>query len=153
MTQPEYRTDLRLRWKSIKNSMGELSGKSLLDIGCSNGWFCERFLLEGGKSAVGVEPDDKWTDQLKQLSHPGFKLLTGVSQLKDTSYDFALYLDLHFHEGANFIPLVKKIAKVCFISPSGQHRSQELLKELRANFKSVVMVHEGDWGRNTYRCE
>lgn len=50
----EWRCDLK--WQRVKNILTSLKGKSILDVGCGNGYYMLRMLESGAKSVLGVDP-------------------------------------------------------------------------------------------------
>ncbi len=50
----EWRSDMK--WARIENEISALEGRSVLDIGCGNGYYLLRMLGAGAGFALGVEP-------------------------------------------------------------------------------------------------
>ncbi|MGD8832507.1 MAG: tRNA 5-methoxyuridine(34)/uridine 5-oxyacetic acid(34) synthase CmoB [Pseudomonadales bacterium] len=50
----EWRSDWK--WRRIAAGLGDLSGQSVLDVGCGNGYFGWRALEAGADSVLGVDP-------------------------------------------------------------------------------------------------
>ena len=50
----EWRSDWK--WDRLKNHIEPLEGRTVLDIGCGNGYYLWRMLGEGAKLAVGIDP-------------------------------------------------------------------------------------------------
>ncbi len=50
----EWRCDQK--WQRIQNISPNLKNKSILDVGCGNGYYMLRMLGDGAKSVVGVDP-------------------------------------------------------------------------------------------------
>ncbi|WP_428086031.1 tRNA 5-methoxyuridine(34)/uridine 5-oxyacetic acid(34) synthase CmoB [Candidatus Thioglobus sp.] len=50
----EWRGDMK--WDRVKNHLRPLNGKTVLDVGCGNGYFTYLMSLAGAKIALGVEP-------------------------------------------------------------------------------------------------
>lgn len=50
----EWRSDLK--WNRINQSLGQLDGQRILDIGCGNGYFGWRMLEQGAAEVIGIDP-------------------------------------------------------------------------------------------------
>jgi len=50
----EWRSDLK--WDRLKDSIGSLDGKKVLDVGCGNGYHCWRALGSGAEAVLGIDP-------------------------------------------------------------------------------------------------
>lgn len=50
----EWRSDLK--WERLKNHIDPLSGKTVLDVGCGNGYHMWRMAGEGAKTVIGIDP-------------------------------------------------------------------------------------------------
>ena len=50
----EWRSDLK--WERLKNAIMPLRGRTILDVGCGNGYHLWRMLGEGAQRVVGVDP-------------------------------------------------------------------------------------------------
>lgn len=50
----EWRSDLK--WERVRNALKPLDGRSVLDVGCGNGYHLWRMLGEGASRVVGVDP-------------------------------------------------------------------------------------------------
>lgn len=56
---PCHRSEGSLKkWRLIKNYLGDLKGKTVLDFGCATGFFSFQIMKEGAK-VLGVEKDEK----------------------------------------------------------------------------------------------
>ena len=44
------------KWERIVDALGDLSGKTILDVGCGNGYHAYRMALAGAKIVVGIDP-------------------------------------------------------------------------------------------------
>ncbi len=50
----EWRSDWK--WDRFKDYITPLAGRSILDVGCGNGYHCLRMLGEGADSVIGIDP-------------------------------------------------------------------------------------------------
>jgi len=57
----EWRSDWK--WDRIKSHISPLKGKTILDVGCGNGYHCWRMLGEGAQFVLGVDPSQKFLAQ------------------------------------------------------------------------------------------
>lgn len=149
--------------------MGEhgFDGKRLLDIGCANGFFAFRFLQSGGKTAVGIEKDMELVDFCNWMAFSeklDFVCLSGTGFMSALSgghlhfmshFDIGLYLDLHFHEGIDFIDFLANRCNLIFASCAGDGNLNNgpMRKALEARFSSVIDLWDKTYGRMIYRCE
>lgn len=150
-----YRQDCDERYVAIKEHMGDVKGKTMLDIGCANGYFCSRFLEDGGAKAVGVDTDPTCVRECAQLELTNFEVFRHILEVRD-NFDFCLFLDLQFHENLDYIDFCRAHGKTCFISPSGDgaRTNDRLRAVLDKAFKSVVPVIMTTYAnRMTYKCE
>lgn len=99
----EWRSDKK--WDRIEDCLGNLSGKDVLDIGCSNGYFCYRLMQLGARSILGIDPVFRTACQFEFLhrlagspSQIEFAPL-GVNDLAGSTkrYDRILYLGILYH--------------------------------------------------------
>lgn len=149
------RTDCSTRWYAIKDHLGDIQGKTLVDIGCANGYFGFKFLQAGGEFVNGVEIDTEIVDFVNKLAKDNNMNFECTTQPTDNNFDFCLYLDLHYHDGLNFLRYIKNHSKVAFISPSGDGnknspRLEEALKEL---YLFVEPIYTGFENRTIFKCE
>lgn len=50
----EWRSDLK--WDRIRNSMTPLDGRTILDVGCGNGYYAYRMRAAGAGIVIGIDP-------------------------------------------------------------------------------------------------
>lgn len=137
----QYRSDCCERYDSIKN-LESFEGKTLIDIGCYNGYFMARFLEDGGSIAVGVEPDT-------EFNYPGTK--RDISEVSGV-FDYCFYLDLHYHKDINYFQWIKEHTSILFISPSGSGRNKDLEDDIDNEFGNFQFVSNSAYAnRNIYK--
>ncbi len=61
----EWRSDWK--WDRIKSHISPLKGKTILDVGCGNGYHCWRMLGEGAQFILGVDPSQKFLAQFSVM--------------------------------------------------------------------------------------
>ena len=50
----EWRSDLK--WQRVKNGIGPLDGRNVLDVGCGNGYYALQMRRAGASNVIGVDP-------------------------------------------------------------------------------------------------
>ncbi len=63
----EWRSDFK--WRRLENEIAPLLNKTILDVGCGNGYHCFRMLGAGAKLVIGVEPLLRYLVQFQLLKH------------------------------------------------------------------------------------
>jgi len=58
-----------LKWNRIANFISPLNNRSVLDVGCGNGYYGYRMLGAGAKSVVGVDPGELFCTQFLAINH------------------------------------------------------------------------------------
>lgn len=64
--ESEWRSDWK--WDRLKNEISSLNGKTVLDVGCGNGYYCLRMLGAGAKQVVGIDPTLLFATQFMALN-------------------------------------------------------------------------------------
>lgn len=145
--------DCEGRYQAIKQNYGDVTGKTLIDLCCANGYFGFRFLQDGGWSVTGIENDKETVEFINNLASS--KSLNFVCKDRvhpDDKADIGIYLDTHFHEGTDgYAEFMKSAVKVLYTSSSRENdRYRELLKTL---FDNVEQIYDENYhGRVIYRC-
>lgn len=147
----------QVRYNKIKDSVSSFKGKTLLDIGCENGYFCAKFLGDGGKSAVGVEINEDSRRKCEALQLTNLTILKDISEVTG-KFDFCFYLSLHYHNDINYLPKIKGKCKVLFAETSGSptvssSRNDKFQLELKEYFDNVEEVCFTDYAnRKVFKC-
>lgn len=144
-----------VRWKMIREQLPHLDGYSLVDIGCEEGFFCQKFLEAGGGSAYGVEIDEGKISLCTCLMLENF---TVAEMLPEKQFDICFYLSLHFHEGIDYLQWCKDHSKMLFVETSGNPddtkilnvKLKEQLVKLYENVKELGITEYA--GRMLYLC-
>lgn len=63
----EWRSDWK--WNRLKDHMAPMSGRTVLDIGCGNGYYLYRMLGAGAKLAIGIDPFLLFVMQFWAINH------------------------------------------------------------------------------------
>lgn len=155
MTLTSQGKNSKTRWNMIRDQIVYFEGKTLIDIGCENGYFCEAFLKEGGNSAHGVEVDDKFITNCNALQLKNFTI---SKELPDKEFDICFYLSLHFHDGIDYLDWCKNHSKMLFVETSGNPSTtgsyniklKEQLIKLYDNVKELGITEYA--GRMLYLC-
>ena len=76
----EWRSDWK--WQRLMQHISPLSGRSILDVGCGNGYYLLRMLGEGAAYALGIDPTLRFIYQFEALRHYLGDIATDVLPLK-----------------------------------------------------------------------
>jgi len=63
----EWRSDWK--WDRVLPSLAPLAGRTILDVGCGNGYHCWRMLGEGAKQVIGIDPSPRFAVQFQMIKH------------------------------------------------------------------------------------
>ncbi|HEY9035641.1 MAG TPA: tRNA 5-methoxyuridine(34)/uridine 5-oxyacetic acid(34) synthase CmoB [Pseudomonadales bacterium] len=63
----EWRSDWK--WQRLIQHISPLAGRSILDVGCGNGYYLLRMLGEGAAYALGIDPTLRFIYQFEALRH------------------------------------------------------------------------------------
>jgi hypothetical protein len=141
MSVKPYRSDCEERYEAIKTAY-DFKDKSVIDIGCANGYFLLRFLEDGAKSLCGIEPDEQYAEEF---------ILRNISKTND-HYDVCLYLDLHYHNSIDYLSWIKSHCDVAFIAPSGVGNNKKLEEDLIKEFGNFeFIINTAYANRNIYK--
>lgn len=118
----EWRSDLK--WKRIEKSVGPLEGKSVLDIGCNNGYFMYKLLSHSPQLVLGIDPVVPNWAQFSFLQHMArdprlFFELWGVEHLPlmKKTFDLILSMGIIYHHRN---PIEQLIEKRMALKPGGE---------------------------------
>ena len=99
----EWRSDLK--WQRIAGAVTPLNNRTVLDIGCGNGYYGWRMLGEGAKLVVGVDPTRLFLMQFQAIQHfvgsewPHYMLPMGIEDLPATllAFDTVFSMGVFYH--------------------------------------------------------
>ena len=97
----EWRSDFK--WQRLKDTLGNLSGQRVLDIGCGNGYFGWRMLGQGAREVIGIDPTLLFCMQHlaieKYVAQPGnWVLPLGIEEIPNTTqFDRVLSMGVIYH--------------------------------------------------------
>jgi tRNA (mo5U34)-methyltransferase len=97
----EWRSDWK--WQRIADTLGDLSGKRVLDIGCGNGYFGWRMLGRGAREVIGIDPTLLFCMQHLAIERyvqlPGnWVLPLGIEEIPSTTqFDWVLSMGVIYH--------------------------------------------------------
>lgn len=87
--------DTLVEWPAQRELLGDVAGRTVLDLGCGNGGKLAELLELGAARAVGVDISGNFIGAL----HPGLHLLRAdlndlesIGELKDTTFDRVMFL-------------------------------------------------------------
>lgn len=63
----EWRSDWK--WDRLRQHIAPLQGRTILDVGCGNGYHCFRMAGEGARLAVGVDSQLAYAMQFRMIKH------------------------------------------------------------------------------------
>ena len=63
----EWRSDWK--WGRLENHLQPLAGRTVLDVGCGNGYHCFRMAGAGAKLVIGIDPTLVYVMQFEALQH------------------------------------------------------------------------------------
>lgn len=108
----EWRSDLK--WNRLKDHIQSLEGRTVLDVGCSNGYHCLRMKSAGAKYVLGVDPTLLYVFQfyvlqkyLRQFEVGVFPI--GIDELSAQMqcFDTVFSMGLLYHRRSPFEHLIK----------------------------------------------
>jgi tRNA (mo5U34)-methyltransferase len=99
----EWRSDLK--WRRIAGAVTPLENRTVLDVGCGNGYYGWRMLGEGAKLVVGIDPTRLFLMQFQAIQHfagcewPHFMLPMGIEDLPATllAFDTVFSMGVFYH--------------------------------------------------------
>lgn len=108
-----------IKWKHIASAIPEdLSGATVLDIGCNGGFYCLEMKKRGAGRVVGVDIDERYLNQARFAAETlGFDVefekrsVYDVDQI-DGQFDYVLFLGVFYHLRYPLYALDKVIKKV-----------------------------------------
>ncbi len=118
----EWRSDWK--WERVRPHIQPLEGRTILDVGCGNGYHCWRMAGEGAKLVVGVDPSPMFVCQFFAMKHfigdpRAWVLPLGIEDVPETPgvFDTVFSMGVLYHrkEPLEHIEQLKS-----FLKPSGE---------------------------------
>jgi len=92
------------KWNRIKNHISPLKNRTILDIGCGNGYHCWRMHGEGARLVIGIDPSWLFWVQFQAVKHfmgdkPVHILPFGIEQLPENlnAFDTVFSMGVFYH--------------------------------------------------------
>src|SRR5262245_45018747 len=108
-----------VKWKDIaKEIPDDLTGASVLDIGCNGGFYSIQMKQRGAKRVLGVDVDDRYLNQARfaadtlKLDIEFQKLSVYAIDEVEGQFDYVLFMGLFYHLRYPVLALDKVIKKV-----------------------------------------
>ena len=116
-TNPSLPNHPRDRWAAIEPHLGDVSGKTVLDIGCNAGFFSMRFKERGAARVVGIDIDPVVLKQASFLSRrAGLELELHLRSAYDIlewgAFDIVVCVGVLYHLRHPLLAL-DNIASIC----------------------------------------
>lgn len=106
MIDTEWRSDWK--WQRLAPHISDLTGRSVLDVGCGSGYHCWRMRGAGAELVVGIEPMMKYLYQFQMLKHylpqePVFVLPLTCEDMPETKrFDSVFSMGVLYHRKSPF---------------------------------------------------
>lgn len=104
----EWRSDWK--WDRLKGAIGSLNGRTVLDVGCGNGYHCWRMLGDGARLVIGLDPFLLYVMQYHAIHHflgtqlPAYVLPLGIEALPENlrAFDTVFSMGVLYHRRSPF---------------------------------------------------
>ena len=144
----EWRSDWK--WDRIRPHIEPLKNKSVLDIGCGNGYHCWRMLAEDPRFVLGIDPSQKYLAQFSVLQNYIQRddcqfLPLGIEDMPDNMGDsgfdsvFCLGVLYHRRDPINLIYQIKNL-----LAPGGELILETLVVE---GDKNTLLIPKGRYAQ------
>ena len=118
----EWRSDWK--WDRVLPHLQPLEGRTVLDVGCGNGYHCWRMVGEGAKLVVGIDPSPMFVCQFFAMKHfiqnpRAWVLPLGIEHVPDTpgAFDTVFSMGVLYHRKS---PLEHLEQLKSFLKPGGE---------------------------------
>ena len=102
------------KWKRISKHLSSLQHRTVLDIGCGNGYHCWRMLGAGAQLVIGVDPSWLFLAQFEAIRHftgekPVYLLPMGIEQIPGelNAFDTVFSMGVFYHRRSPIDHLLK----------------------------------------------
>ena len=127
----EWRSDWK--WQRLQNHIAPLNGRTVLDVGCGNGYHCWRMLAEGAERVVGIDPTLLFVMQFFITKHfagdqPVWVLPLGIESLSSgkMQFDSVFSMGVLYHRRS---PIDHLIDLKRLLKPGGELLLETLIDE------------------------
>jgi tRNA (mo5U34)-methyltransferase len=107
----EWRSDWK--WERVLSHLSSLAGRSVLDVGCGNGYHCWRIAGAGAREVIGVDPHLLFTMQFWAIRHflrepPVHVLPLALEEVPDAlqAFDTVFSMGVLYHRRSPFDHLI-----------------------------------------------
>ena len=142
----EWRSDWK--WERLLPHIKPLLGKTVLDVGCGNGYHCLRSFGEGADRIIGIDPSPRFVVQFYMIKHfidhiPVDVLPLSLEQLPAnlSFFDTTFSMGVLYHRRS---PIDHLLALKSTLKPSGQLVLETLLVE---GGEGTVLVPKGRYAQ------
>lgn len=144
----EWRSDWK--WDRIKKHLSPLNNRTVLDVGCGNGYHCWRMLGEQAKLVLGIDPSQKFLAQFSVIKkymgkHPVHLLPLGIedmpTEMGKTGFDTVFSMGVLYHRKS---PINHLIALKNLLGPKGELILETLVIDGDEN---QILVPEGRYAQ------
>ena len=118
----EWRSDWK--WDRVRPHLQPLEGRTILDVGCGNGYHCWRMVGEGAKLVVGIDPSPLFVCQFFAMKHfiqnpRAWVLPLGIENVPDTpgAFDTVFSMGVLYHRKSP-IEHIERLKS--FLRPGGE---------------------------------
>jgi len=101
-----------MKWNRIRNMISPLNNRTLLDVGCGNGYYSLRMIGDGAKLVVGIDPSILFIMQFKAIMNfmtdiPVYLLPLKLNELPNNqpSFDTVFSMGVLYHQKSPYIHL------------------------------------------------
>jgi tRNA (mo5U34)-methyltransferase len=142
----EWRSDWK--WERVTAHLQPLEGRTILDVGCGNGYHCWRMAGEGAKLVVGIDPSPLFVCQFFSMKHfirnpRAWVLPLGIEDLPEApgAFDTVFSMGVLYHRKDPFEHLAKLKS---FLRPGGELVIETLVVD---GPEGHVLVPEGRYAK------
>jgi tRNA (mo5U34)-methyltransferase len=118
----EWRSDWK--WDRVLPHLQPLAGRTILDVGCGNGYHCWRMVGEGAKLVIGIDPSPMFICQFFAMKNfiqnpRAWVLPLGIEDVPETpdAFDTVLSMGVLYHRKS---PLEHIEQLKAFLKPGGE---------------------------------
>jgi len=141
------------KWERVRPHLQSLGGRTILDVGCGNGYHCWRMVGEGAKLAVGIDPSPLFVCQFFAMKNfiqnsRAWVLPLGIEELPKApgAFDTVFSMGILYHRRS---PIGHLLDLKAFLRPGGELALETLVAD---GPEGWALVPEGRYAkmRNTW---